>query len=139
MLIVMRDHASSAEIDHVVERLHEAGAEAHLSKGEIKTIVGVIGDRETIYGLEMEGMPGVEEVVRVLKPYKLVSREFQDEDTVVGLGAATVGAGALGAIAGPCSVESSEQMMDVASSVSAAGATMLRGGRGGPSDAPSGR
>ena len=83
MLIVMRDHASQAEIDHVVEHLHEAGAEAHLSQGEVKTVIGVIGDRELIYQLEMDGFPGVTEVIRVLKPYKLISREFQAEDTVV--------------------------------------------------------
>ena len=77
MLVVMRDHASQETIDHVVDILREHGAEAHLSQGEVKTIIGVIGEREVIYTLELEGLPGVEEVVRVLKPYKLVTREFQ--------------------------------------------------------------
>ncbi|MDZ4064238.1 MAG: 3-deoxy-7-phosphoheptulonate synthase, partial [Coriobacteriia bacterium] len=107
MLVIMRDHASQEEIDHVVELLEEAGAQAHLSGGKVKTIIGVIGDRETVYALELQGLPGVEEVIRVLKPYKLVSRDFQPEDTVVRVGPhASVGGGAVAVIAGPCSVES---------------------------------
>jgi 3-deoxy-7-phosphoheptulonate synthase len=136
MLIVMRDHATQAEIDHVVERLHEAGAEAHISAGEIKTIIGVIGDRETIYALEMEGTAGVEEVVRVLKPYKLVGRDFQPDDTIVRVGSASLGGGALAAIAGPCSVESAEQMSIVARRVKEASGTMLRGGAYKPRTSP---
>jgi 3-deoxy-7-phosphoheptulonate synthase len=136
MLIVMRDHATAGEIDHVVDRLHEAGAEAHLSRGQVKTIIGVIGDRETIYGLELEGLPGVEEVVRVLKPYKLVSRDFQEEDTIVRVGSAVTGGGAVAAIAGPCSVESEEQIVGTARSIADAGATMLRGGAYKPRTSP---
>jgi len=136
MLIIMRDHASQAEVDHVVERLREAGAEAHLSRGEVKTIIGVIGEREVIYALEMEGVPGVEEVVRVLKPYKLVSRDFQPEDTVIRVGNTTVGGGAFAMIAGPCSIESEEQLFSTARAVKAAGATMLRGGAYKPRSSP---
>ena len=111
MLVVMRDHASQKTIEHVVDLLHEAGAEAHLSQGEVKTIIGVIGEREIVYSLELEGLPGVEEVIRVLKPYKLVSRDFQPDDTVVRVGGTAVGGGAFAVIAGPCSIESEEQMM----------------------------
>ncbi len=136
MLIIMRDHASQAEVDHVVERLREAGAEAHLSQGEVKTIIGVIGEREIIYALEMEGVAGVEEVVRVLKPYKLVSRDFQPEDTVVRVGNTSVGGGAFAMIAGPCSIESEEQLFATARAVKAAGATMLRGGAFKPRSSP---
>ncbi|KAF0208015.1 MAG: 3-deoxy-7-phosphoheptulonate [Actinobacteria bacterium] len=136
MLIIMRDHASQAEVDHVVERLREAGAEAHLSVGEVKTIIGVIGEREIIYALEMEGVAGVEEVVRVLKPYKLVSRDFQPEDTVIRVGTTTVGGGAFAMIAGPCSIESEEQLFSTARAVKAAGATMLRGGAYKPRSSP---
>ncbi len=136
MLIIMRDHASQAEVDHVVERLREAGAEAHLSRGEVKTIIGVIGEREVIYALEMEGVAGVEEVVRVLKPYKLVSRDFQPEDTVIRVGNTTVGGGAFAMIAGPCSIESEEQLFATARAVKAAGATMLRGGAYKPRSSP---
>ncbi len=137
MLVVMRDHASQSEIDHVVDLLTEAGAQAHLSQGEVKTIIGVIGERELIYSLELEGLAGVEEVIRVLKPYKLVGRDFQPEDTVVRIGAhSVVGGGALAVIAGPCSVESEEQMVTVARAVAAAGATMLRGGAYKPRTSP---
>jgi 3-deoxy-7-phosphoheptulonate synthase len=136
MLVVMRDHATQDTIDHVVDLLHEAGAEAHLSQGSVKTIIGVVGEREVVYALELEGLPGVEEVIRVLKPYKLVTREFQPEDTVVRVGRATVGGGALAVMAGPCSVESEEQMMSVARECAAAGATMIRGGAFKPRSSP---
>jgi len=136
MLVIMRDHASENDIQHVVDLLTEAGAEAHLSRGEIKTIIGVIGDREVIYSLEFEGLAGVEQVIRVLKPFKLVSRDFQPEDTVVRVGATAIGGGAFGVIAGPCSIESEEQMLATARAVKAAGATMLRGGAFKPRSSP---
>jgi len=136
MLVIMRDHASQETIDHVVEILHEHGAEAHLSQGEVKTIIGVVGEREVVYALDLEGLPGVEEVVRVLKPYKLVTRDFQPEDTVITLGRSTVGGGAFAVMAGPCSIESEEQMMAVAAGAAAAGATMIRGGAYKPRTSP---
>ncbi|MGV8082733.1 MAG: 3-deoxy-7-phosphoheptulonate synthase [Coriobacteriia bacterium] len=136
MLVVMRDHASQHSIDHVVDLLQEAGAQAHLSQGEVKTIIGVIGPREIIYSLELEGLPEVEEVIRVLKPYKLVTRDFQPEDTVVRTGRASIGAGAFAVIAGPCSIESEEQMFSAARAVASAGATMLRGGAFKPRTSP---
>jgi 3-deoxy-7-phosphoheptulonate synthase len=136
MLIVMRDHASLEQVQHIVDHLHAAGAETHLSQGEVKTVIGVVGERELVYSLEMEGFPGVSEVIRVLKPYKLAGREFQAEDTVVRVGAAQIGGGTFGVIAGPCSVESREQMMTVAASVKASGATMLRGGAFKPRSSP---
>jgi 3-deoxy-7-phosphoheptulonate synthase len=136
MLVVMRDHATTEEIAHVVERLREAGAEAHLSQGEVKTVIGVIGERELIYSLEMEGFPGVSEVIRVLKPYKLVSREFQAEDTVVRVGGSQVGGGTLAVMAGPCSIESEAQMQTVARAIKDAGGTFLRGGAYKPRSSP---
>jgi 3-deoxy-7-phosphoheptulonate synthase len=136
MLVVMRDHASQESIDHVVEILHEHGAEAHLSQGEVKTIIGVIGEREVIYTLDLEGVVGVEEVIRVLKPYKLVTREFQPDDTVVRVGRTSVGGGDIAVIAGPCSIESEEQMMAAAAAVADAGGTMLRGGAYKPRTSP---
>ncbi|MDZ4654652.1 MAG: 3-deoxy-7-phosphoheptulonate synthase [Coriobacteriia bacterium] len=136
MLVIMRDHATTEEIDHVVGHLQEAGAEAHLSAGEVKTIIGVIGDREVIYSLELDGLPGVEQVIRVLKPYKLVSRDFQPEDTVVTVKGSSVGGGAVAVIAGPCSVESEDQIVRTAEAVKASGATMLRGGAFKPRTSP---
>ena len=111
MLVVMKDHARAEDVQHVVDLLTEAGAEAHLSQGEVKTIIGVIGDREVIYTLDFEGLPGVEQVIRV-------------------------GGGAFGVIAGPCSIESEEQMVSTARAVKAAGATMLRGGAYKPRTSP---
>ena len=96
----------------------------------------MIGEREVIYTLELEGLPGVEEVIRVLKPYKLVTREFQPEDTVVRVGRSAIGGGAFGVIAGPCSIESEEQMMGAAEAIAASGATMLRGGAYKPRSSP---
>jgi 3-deoxy-7-phosphoheptulonate synthase len=136
MLVVMRDHASQSDIDHIVDLLTEAGAQAHLSQGEVKTIIGVIGEREIIYTLDFEGLPGVEEVIRVLKPYKLVSRDFQPEDTVVAVKGMSVGGGAFAVMAGPCSVESEEQIFATARAVRDAGATMLRGGAFKPRTSP---
>mgnify|MGYP001141118744 FL=1 len=136
MLVIMKDHASAADVQHVVDLLHEAGAESHLSQGEVKSIIGVIGDREVIYSLELEGLPGVEQVIRVLKPFKLVSRDFQPDDTVVRVGNSAIGGGAFGVIAGPCSIESEPQMLETARAVKAAGATMLRGGAFKPRTSP---
>ena len=136
MLVVMRDLATQPEIQHVVDHVHEAGAETHLSQGEVKTVIGVVGEREIVYALDLEGFPGVQEVIRVLKPYKLVSRDFQSDDTVVTVGCASIGGGALGVIAGPCSIESADQMMRTAEAVKAAGATMLRGGAYKPRSSP---
>jgi 3-deoxy-7-phosphoheptulonate synthase len=136
MLVVMRDHATAEEIQHVVDRLHEAGAEAHLSPGEVKTVIGVIGEREIIYSLELEGFPGVAEVIRVLKPFKLVSREFQAEDTVITVRGSQIGGGTFAVMAGPCSVESAEQMRDVALAVKGAGGSFLRGGAYKPRTSP---
>jgi 3-deoxy-7-phosphoheptulonate synthase len=136
MLVIMRDHAASEDVRHVVERLHEAGAEAHLSEGRVKTVIGVIGPVEVIYNLDLAGLPGVQEVVRVLKPYKLVSRDFQAEDTVVTVAGTTVGGKILTSIAGPCSIESEEQMLAVARAVKASGGTMLRGGAFKPRSSP---
>ncbi len=136
MLVIMKDHASAGDVQHIVDLLTEAGAEAHLSRGEVKTIIGVIGDREVIYTLDFEGLPGVEQVVRVLKPFKLVSRDFQPVDTVVRIGSSSIGGGAFGVIAGPCSIESEEQMFATARAVKASGATMLRGGAYKPRTSP---
>ncbi|MEI7814404.1 MAG: 3-deoxy-7-phosphoheptulonate synthase [Coriobacteriia bacterium] len=136
MLVVMRDHATQETIDHVVDLLHEAGAESHLSQGSVKTIIGVVGEREVVYALDLEGLPGVEKVIRVLKPYKLVTREFQPQDTVIRVGRATIGGGAFAVMAGPCSIESEDQMLAVARDCAAAGATMIRGGAYKPRSSP---
>jgi 3-deoxy-7-phosphoheptulonate synthase len=127
VIIVMRSQASDAEVKAVVNRLHEIGVEAHVSVGQQRTVIGAVGDREAISQLPWEAMPGVERAVPVLKPFKFVSREFQSEDTVISVGGARIGGGAFTVVAGPCAVESREQLFRTAEAVKAAGATILRG------------
>jgi len=136
MMIVMKEGASEAEIAHVLARLEEVGAIGHVSKGERVTVIGAIGDREEITSLPLEACPGVDRVVAILKPYKLVSREFHPSDTVVHVRDTQVGGGHFALIAGPCSVENEEQVMAAARAVKAAGGTMLRGGAFKPRSSP---
>jgi 3-deoxy-7-phosphoheptulonate synthase len=127
LIIVMSGDATAADVAHVVQRLEDIGAEAHVSVGRSRTVIGAVGDRETVQQLPWEAFPGVERAVPVLKPFKFVSRDFQSDDTVVAVGTALVGGGHFAAIAGPCAVESREQLFTAAERVAAAGATILRG------------
>ncbi len=127
MIIVMRSDATPDDIARVVTRLGEIGAEAHVSEGKQRTVVGAVGDRELIGELPWEALPGVDKAVPVLKPFKFVSRDFHPDDTVVEVASARVGGGHFAAIAGPCAVESRDQLFAVAEAVAAAGATILRG------------
>lgn len=126
-IIVMRRDATRADIDHVVERLRDIGAEAHVSEGQIRTIIGAVGDRAVIQQLPWEAFPGVERSVPVLKPYKFVSRDFHPEDSVVDVGGVPVGGDAIVVIAGPCAVENRDQLFTTAAAVQKAGARVLRG------------
>lgn len=136
MMIVMRDGATDEQVDEVVRKLHGVGAEAHLSRGEFKTIIGAIGDREKITEIPFEALPGVESVIPVMKSYKLVSREFHPEGTVVRVGDVNIGGDEFVVIAGPCAVESQEQVMAAAGAAKDAGARMLRGGAFKPRSSP---
>jgi 3-deoxy-7-phosphoheptulonate synthase len=136
LLIVMGRTATPAETDHVVERLHEAGAEARVSRGREATVIGAIGERELLATLPLEGFPGVEQVVPIVKPYRLVSRELAPDPSVIEVGGRRIGDGWFGLIAGPCSVETREQTLETARAVAAAGATMLRGGAFKPRTSP---
>ena len=127
LIIVMRHGAEPEEIAHVVERLGDIGAEAHVSEGQFRTVIGAVGDRETIQQIPWEALAGVERAVPVLKPFKFVSRDFQTEDTVVDVGGVPVGGGHFAAMAGPCAVESRDQLFTSAEAVVKAGATVLRG------------
>jgi 3-deoxy-7-phosphoheptulonate synthase len=128
LLIVMGAHATLEQVDEVVARLAEAGAHAHVSAGKDATVIGAIGDRELLATLPLEGFPGVEQVLPILKPYKLVSRELAPDPTVIDVDGRRLGDGYFGLIAGPCTVEYREQTLETARAVAAAGATMLRGG-----------
>ena len=127
MIIVMKKGASDEQVDGVVRRLAEIGSEAHISTGHLRTVIGAIGDRGRIQQLPWRAMPGVEKAVPVLKPYKFVSREFQAEDTVIKVRTAQIGGGVFAPIAGPCAVESRDQLFTTAEAVRDAGATILRG------------
>jgi len=136
MMIVMREGATQAEIEHVLERLTESGARGYVSTGDVVTVIGVIGEREVIAGIPLEAFVGVEKVLPILRPYKLVSREFRNTDTVIEVGGTKVGGGHVALIAGPCSVESRDQLLSSARFVKEAGASMLRGGAFKPRTSP---
>ncbi len=136
LMIVMKEEAGPEEVEHILARLEEAGARGHLSAAEVPQVIGVIGDRELIAGLPLEAFPGVAQVLPILKPYKLVSREFCRSDSVITVGGTRIGGGHLALIAGPCSVENREQLLSTAAYVRDAGASLLRGGAFKPRTSP---
>jgi len=123
----MESGATRADIDHVVQRLRDIGAEAHVSEGQFRTVIGAVGDRSTIQQLPWEAFQGVERAVPVLKPYKFVSRDHHADDTIVDVGGVPVGGQAVTVIAGPCAVENRDQLFAAAAAIKDAGATILRG------------
>ena len=135
-IIVMRRDATTSEVDHVIERLRDIGAEAHVSVGDLRTVIGAVGDRGAIQQVPWEAFPGVERAVPVLKPYKFVSRDFQPADSVVDVGGVQVGAGGVTVIAGPCAVESRDQLFAAAQAVAKTGARILRGDAFKPRSSP---
>jgi 3-deoxy-7-phosphoheptulonate synthase len=136
LLIVMGAQASAEHVDEVVARLEEAGASAHVSHGRDATVIGAIGERELLATLPLEGFPGVEQVLPILKPYKLVSRELRRDPTVIETRGRKLGDGYFGFIAGPCTVETREQTLATARVVADEGVTMLRGGAFKPRTSP---
>jgi 3-deoxy-7-phosphoheptulonate synthase len=136
-MIVMKEGATVDQIDAVVERVKSVGAKAHISMGELVTVIGAIGDREHVDNLGLEGFPGVDHLVPILKPYKLASAQYKrGERTVVEIDGRKVGGNYFATIAGPCTVESREVMLDTARVVRDAGAQMLRGGAYKPRTSP---
>nr|WP_245302755.1 3-deoxy-7-phosphoheptulonate synthase [Symbiobacterium terraclitae] len=133
----MRKGATQAQVNEVVERVRAAGFGVHLSQGEERTIIGAIGgDRRVLSDLNLEAAPGVERVTPISKPYKLVSRDFHPEDTVIRVGGATVGGSDLWVVAGPCSVEGRELLLESARLVRDGGAHALRAGAFKPRSSP---
>ena len=129
MMIVMKPTATDEELQAVIDRVQAAGAKAHLSRGEEVTVVGAIGDREHIARLELEGAPGVDRVVAILKPYKLASTQFKHGvRSVFDIAGRKVGGPHFTMIAGPCTVESRAQTLETARIVRDAGASLFRGG-----------
>src|SRR5215218_3647258 len=136
LLIVMAIGATPDQTEHVLARLQEAGVDARVSRGREATVIGAIGERELLATLPLEGYPGVDQVVPLLKPYRLVARELVPDPTVIDVNGRQIGDEAFGLIAGPCSVENREQMLETARVVAEAGATMLRGGAFKPRTSP---
>jgi len=132
----MRASASVKEIEHVTSRIDELGFQVHLSQGSERTIIGVIGDERPLDRAMFEVMEGVERTVSILPPYKLASREWRPEGSVITVGDTRIGGSRLAFMAGPCSVESRSQMLEIAYAVKEAGATLLRGGAFKPRSSP---
>ncbi len=138
MLVVMKAHASEEQVRAVCEKIESLGYRAHSLPGAQRTAIGITGNRGEVEPGTLEEMPGVQELIRVTKPYKLVSRDVKDENTVVRFPGtdATIGGRGLAIIAGPCAIESLDQAMAVAERISRAGAQFFRGGAYKPRTSP---
>lgn len=136
MIVIMRNNATPAETQRVTERLHSFGFAVHASQGVERNIIGAIGQATPERMQQIEAMDGVERCVKIVQPYKLAGREFHPEPSIVRVGDTVVGGDGLTVIAGPCAVESEEQIVGVARSVRDAGASMLRGGAFKPRTSP---
>jgi 3-deoxy-7-phosphoheptulonate synthase len=144
MIIVLRPDSTDVQIEHILDRIRELGFKPHISRGEQRTIIGVIGDESRLQVQPLQAIPGVEQVLPVLKPFKLASREMRPADTIVEVGAdggpgvkpVRIGGGSLALIAGPCAVEGAEILDTIAGQVKAAGANILRGGAFKPRTSP---
>jgi len=136
MIVVMKVGSSQDEISGVKKRIEVAGLKAHISEGVEHTVIGVLGQVFPDLRDTLELLPGVEQVIPVSKPYKLASREFHPRDTIVELNGVAIGGNKIVIMAGPCAVESEEQLLATAQAVKAAGATVLRGGAFKPRTSP---
>jgi 3-deoxy-7-phosphoheptulonate synthase len=137
MMIVMKEGATEEQVQAVVDRVESVGCSAHVSPGELLTVIGAIGDRDRVAALGLEGAPGVDHLVPILKPYKLASAQFRKgERTVLDVDGSKIGGEHFALIAGPCTVESRDQTLEVARTVADNGATMLRGGAYKPRTSP---
>ena len=136
MVVVMRGSASGADIDKVVEAITDIGGEAFVSRGRNQTIIGLVGEIAHFAELPLHAFPGVEDVIRVSKPYKLVSNETQPRPSTVMVGDTAIGRDTVTLIAGPCAVETEEQTFQACRMAQDAGATILRGGAYKPRTSP---
>jgi 3-deoxy-7-phosphoheptulonate synthase len=136
MIVVMKSGATTKQIAAVVSRVQEMGYQAHLSEGQERTIIGIVGEDRKVEADQLSTLEGVEKLLRVTSPYKLASREFHPQNTTITLGGAKIGNGKIGIIAGPCSVEERNQLIETAHAVKEAGAIALRGGAFKPRSSP---
>ncbi|WP_447600008.1 3-deoxy-7-phosphoheptulonate synthase [Nitrospira sp. Nam80] len=136
MIIVLRPEASEREVDHIIDRLRELGLKSHISTGQERTIIGVIGDDRILQNQPLTALPGVESVLPILAPWKLVSREFKKENTIIDVNGVKIGDRKVTIMAGPCAVERLELTVGIAHEVKSSGATVLRGGAYKPRTSP---
>lgn len=136
MIIIMKTGATDAEIKRVSDTVISSGCQVHLSRGDEVTIIGVVGDKTRLAGSNIELNPGVDHIVQVTESYKLVNRKFHPQPTVVKVGNAVIGPDTLTVMAGPCAIESEDQLMTTAREVQKAGATFVRGGAYKPRTSP---
>ena len=136
MIVVMKQGATRAQIVNVTARIEQLGCQTHISNGKERTIIGIIGNGRPLDREPIERMEGVERTVPILRPFKLASRDFHPQDTVVPVNGVTIGGKQLVVMAGPCSVEGRDQLLETARAVKSAGAQMLRGGAFKPRTSP---
>jgi 3-deoxy-7-phosphoheptulonate synthase len=136
MLVVMKPHATEAEVDAVVEKIRSLGITAHPIPGAQRVAIGITGNKGGLEPDQFTTLPGVADAIRVSQPFKLVSREVKEEDTIIDVGGVPLGGPAIAIMAGPCSVESREQILETAHAVKRAGARFLRGGAFKPRTSP---
>lgn len=136
MIIIMKPSASEEAVKKVTGLIESKGLQVHLSKGAQVTIVGVVGDKTRLLGSNIEISEGVDKVVSVTESYKLVNKKFHPDDSIIPVGNTTIGPGTLTIMAGPCAIESKEQLMETAFAVKKSGATFLRGGAYKPRTSP---
>jgi 3-deoxy-7-phosphoheptulonate synthase len=136
MIIVMRTGASKEQIETVIEKVHSYGLRTHPIYGVQKTVIGIVGDDKTRIVEKMQSMPGVEDIIPILQPYKFAGREAHPENTIIDLDGVSIGGEQAVVIAGPCAVEGEQQLLDIARSVKRSGARILRGGAYKPRTSP---
>ncbi len=136
MIIVLKAKATEKEIKLVAEKIKKMGLKTHISRGVDRTLIGAIGDESLLRADQLKAMPVVEKVLPIMKPYKLVSREFKKENTIVKIGNVKIGGNEIIVMAGPCAVENEKQIIETAKAVKKAGAKMLRGGAFKPRTSP---
>jgi len=137
MIIVLRPDATEAQVNHIIDKVKGLGLTAHVSKGSQRTIIGVIGPEDVLRVTPLEVFPGVENVIPVLSPFKLVSREFQKEGSIIDLGKGVkIGGKEIVIMAGPCTIENIDSLFEIAREVKKSGATVLRGGAFKPRTSP---
>ena len=137
MIIVLRPGSTKEQVKHIVDKIEKMGLKPWVSEGEERTIIGVIGTEDALRMAPLEVFPGVEKVISILKPYKLVSRDFKKDDSIIDLGGGVkIGGKEIVVMAGPCSVENKDLLIDIAKKIKKAGAKILRGGAFKPRTSP---